>query len=128
MSTISRILPQRRRSTLGCELQKTNHCLSCVVYLISLLFTCETNFLGFELDLLKCKFLVRIICWNITSRNPWYLYFYSIYFLCTDSSCLLSVISFLEFLVKNSGYSRTQNSEYPGFCPEFPGLSVTDRF
>ena len=85
MSTVSRILPQRRRSTFGCELRETNPCLLVLVYLISLSFACETSFLGFELDLLTHEFLVNFICWISTLRNPWYSFSSSIYFSYRDS-------------------------------------------
>ena len=51
-----------------------------LTYLISLLFACETSFLGFELDLLTHEFLVNFICWISTLRNPWYSFSSSIYF------------------------------------------------
>ena len=96
MSTVSRILPQRRRSTFGCELRETNPCLLVLVYLISLSFACETSFLGFELDLLTHEFLMSFVCWISTLRNPWYLYFSSIYFSYTDSCSFFSGCSYPE--------------------------------
>ena len=70
-----------------------------LLYLISLLFACETSFLGFELDLLTHEFLVRFVCWISTLRNPWYSYFSSIYFSYIDSCSLFSVCSYPETLV-----------------------------
>ena len=67
-----------------------------LVYLISLLFTCETSFLGFELDLLTHEFLVNSICWRSTLRNPWYSYFSSIYFSYSDFCSFLSGCSYPE--------------------------------
>ena len=67
-----------------------------LVYLISLLFACETSFLGFELDLLTHEFLVNSICWRSTLRNPWYSYFTSIYFSCSDFCSFLSGCSYPE--------------------------------
>ena len=81
-------------------------------YLISLLFACENTFLGFELDLLIYMFIVRINLWIFTSRNPWYLYFCSIYFSYIDSNCLLSVVSYTEFLGKSSGYSKLKTRSF----------------
>ena len=96
MSTVSRILPQRRRSTFGCELRETNLCLFVVVLLALLLFACVTSFLGFELDLLTHEFLVSFVCWISTLRNPWYSYFSSIYFSYIDSCSFLSGRSYPE--------------------------------
>ena len=67
-----------------------------LVYLISLLFACETSFLGFELDLLTHEFLVSFVCWISTLRNPWYSYFSSIYFSYTDSCSFFSGCSYPE--------------------------------
>ena len=67
-----------------------------LVYLISLLFACETSFLGFELDLLTHEFLVNSICWISTLRNPWYSYFSSIYFSYSDFCSFLSICSYPE--------------------------------
>ena len=67
-----------------------------LVYLISLLFACETSFLGFELDLLTHEFLVNSICWRSTLRNPWYSYFSSIYFSYSDFCSFLSGCSYPE--------------------------------
>ena len=90
MSTVSRILPQRRRSTFGCELRETNPCLLVLVYLISLSFACETSFLGFELDLLTHEFLVNFVCWISILRNPCYSFSSSIYFSYRDSCSFVS--------------------------------------
>ena len=65
-----------------------------LVYLILLLFACETSFLGFELDLLTHEFLVNSICWRSTLRNPWYSYFSSIYFSYSDFCSFLSGCSY----------------------------------
>ena len=67
-----------------------------LVYLISLLFACETSFLGFELDLLTHEFLVNSIYWISTLRNPWYSYFSSIYFSYIDSCSFPSGRSYPE--------------------------------
>ena len=67
-------------------------------YLFSLLFACETSFLGFELDLFIYEFLVRFVCWISTLRNPWYSYFSSIYFSYIDSCSFLSGRSYPETL------------------------------
>ena len=107
MSTVSRILPQRRRSTFGCELRETNPCLLVLVYLISLSFACETSFLGFELDLLIYKFLVNFVCWISTLRNPWYSLSSSIYFSCRVSCSFVSGCS---------------NPETPDIAPDSPDL------
>ena len=120
MSTVSRILPQRRRSTFGCELRETNPCLLVLVYLISLSFACETSFLGFELDLLTHKVLVSFVCWISTLRNPWYSYYSSIYFSYIDSSSFLSAISYPESLGKWSGSPDTK----PGVSGLIPGVFV----
>ena len=64
--------------------------------MISLLFACETSFLGFELDLLTHEFLVNSICWISTLRNPWYSYFSSIYFSYSDFCSFLSGCSYPE--------------------------------
>jgi len=67
-----------------------------LTYLISLLFACETSFLGFELNLLTHEFLVSFVCWISTLRNPWYSYFSSIYFSYTDSCSFFSGCSYPE--------------------------------
>ena len=67
-----------------------------LVYLISLLFACETSFIGFELDLLTHEFLVSSVCWISILRNPWYSYFSSIYFSYIDSCSFLSGRSYPE--------------------------------
>ena len=127
LSAISWILPQRRRSTFGCELRERNLCLSCIIYLVSFIFACENTFLGFELDLLIYKFLVQINLW-IIYRNPWYLYLCSIYFSYSDSSCLHSAISYPESLGKSSGYSEHKTRSFRGYTWSFRADSVTDNF
>ena len=70
-----------------------------LIYLISLLFACETSYLGVELDLLTHEFLVSFVWWISTLRNPWYSYFSSIYFSYIDSCSFFSVRSYPETLV-----------------------------
>ena len=80
-----------------------------LIYLISLLFACETSFLGFELDLLTHKFLVNFVCWISTLRNPWYSLSSSIYFSCRVTCSFVS------------GYS---NPETPVIAPDTPDLQT----
>ena len=70
-----------------------------LIYLISLLFACESSFLGFELDLLTHEFLVSFVCRISTLRNPWYSYFSLIYFSYIDSCSFFSICSYPEILV-----------------------------
>jgi len=76
-----------------------------LVYLISLLFACETSFLGFELDLLTHEFLVNFICWISILRNPWYSLSNSIYFSYRDTCSFVSGCS---------------NPETPDIAPDTP--------
>ena len=79
-------------------------------------------FLGFGIDLLIYMFLVRTILWNFISRNPWHLFFlldllFSLRFL------LFTFSSFIPGVAgKVVRILRTQNPEFPGLYPEFPGL------
>ena len=97
-------------------------------YSIPLLFACETFFLGFGLDLLVYEFLVIVDCWNFTSRNTSYSYFSLIYFAYTDSCSLPSVISYLDSLGKNSGYSGPKTRSFRAYTRSIRAESMTDRF
>ena len=91
-----------------------------LIYLISLLFACETSFLGFELDLLTHEFLVSSVCWISILRNPWYSYFSSIYFSYIDSCSFFSVCTYPETLV--IAPEGPQNPEYTGWVCIWQGF------
>ena len=70
----------------------------------------------------------RTNLWNFIFMNPWYLYFCSIYFSCSDSSYLHSVISYPESMGKSSGYSGHKTRSFQAYTRSIQAESVTDRF
>ena len=128
MSTVSRILPQQRRSTFGCELRETNRYLFLVILLAFSLFACVTSFLGFELDLLIYLFLVSFVCWISTLRNPWYSFYSSIYFSYTDSCSFLSRCFIPGDSGYSSGYSGHKTRSIRAYTRIIRVESASDRF
>jgi hypothetical protein len=80
----------------------------CTLYLSFYLFACETNFLGFELDLLIYKHLVWTRLWEMLRRNPWYLQIYSISTSCTCTSVFIFELSYPNISDIISRNSRPQ--------------------
>ena len=99
-----------------------------LTYLISLLFACETSFLGFELDLLTHEFLVSFVCWISTLRNPWYSYFSSIYFSYIDSCSFFSVCSYPETLVIASDTPDHKTRSIRAYTRSIQTEFASDRF
>ena len=99
-----------------------------LIYLISLLFACETSFLGFELDLLTHEFLVSFVCWISTLRNPWYSYFSSIYFSYTDSCSFFSGCSYPETPVIAPDTPDHKTQSIRAYTRSIRAESATERF